>query len=346
MTGAVVNNSAPLLEIDDLKVTFPVSHGIFGKRQFVAVRDVSFDVGEGETFGLVGESGSGKTTVGRAILRLVPMAAGNIRFDGTDMASFGRDTPLHYRRDVQVVFQDPRSSLNPRHRVSQILGQVVARHRHVAGRERDAIVTELLDSVQLSSFYAGRYPGELSGGQRQRVAIAHALATQPRLVICDEAVSALDVSTQSQILNLLEDLRGRFKLSYLFISHDLAVVRHLSQRIAVMYLGRVVETGPAESVYRNPQHPYTQMLLASVLDPDPAHKSVRRAQRRKIADRAEAPRDPAGLQGCPFQTRCHAVMDICRNEMPAHRARPEDGLLACHLVSPAPILNRTSEGVQ
>jgi ABC-type oligopeptide transport system ATPase subunit len=279
--------SRPLLQVQDLRVEFRMRRG-FAVRPTVlqAVRGVSFDIEQGETFGLVGESGSGKSTIGRAILQLLRPAGGRILLDGTDTGAFGNRVPLSFRKDVQVVFQDPMSSLNPRQTVRSTLEQAIARHRPMdrVGLSRE--VARLVDSVGLAGSHAERQPHELSGGQRQRVAIARALAVQPRLVVCDEPVSALDVSTQAQVINLLQDLQREFGLSYLFISHNLDVVRHVSHRIGVLYLGQLVETGEAEAVYATPRHDYTRMLLASTLVADPREQALRRQQRRA---RAAAP---------------------------------------------------------
>jgi len=270
----------PLLEVRDLVVSYGKGSALFGGGEpFVAVKGVSFDIAVGEGFALVGESGSGKSTIGRAILGLVPVAGGAISFDGQDIAAFGRHIPLSFRRNVQVVFQDPRSSLNPRRTIRDTVGQVVERHFGTSAKETEARVGDLLGKVGLASYFMHRYPGELSGGQRQRVAIARALATEPRLLICDEPVSALDVSTQSQILNLLADLRRDLGLAYLFISHDLAVVRQVADVVAVMHHGSIVEMGASEELYRNPSHAYTRMLLSSVPKPDPEGREERRAMR-------------------------------------------------------------------
>lgn len=274
----------PLLQVQDLRVEFRLRRG-FAVRPtvFQAVRGVSFDIAPGETFGLVGESGSGKSTIGRAILQLVQPAGGRVLLDGVDTTAFAGRVPLSFRKDVQVVFQDPMSSLNPRQTVRATLEQAIARHRPMdrAGLARE--VARLVDSVGLAAAHAQRQPHELSGGQRQRVAIARALAVQPRLIVCDEPVSALDVSTQAQVINLLQDLQREFGLGYLFISHNLDVVRHVSHRIGVLYLGQLVETGAAEAVYTAPQHDYTRMLLASTLVADPRLQAQRRQQRRARA---------------------------------------------------------------
>jgi len=322
---------APLLSVENLSVEFHLKRGLFGRGlTLAAVRDVSFAIGRGQTFGLVGESGSGKSTIGRAILGLVPAAAGRIVFDGADATAYGTRPPLTYRRDVQVVFQDPLSSLNPRQTVGATIGQAIRRHRKLPAYQVQREIAAVLDSVGLASYQARRHPHELSGGQRQRVAIARALAVRPRLIVCDEPVSALDVSTQSQVINLLVDLQREFGLSYLFIAHNLDVVRHISHTIGVLYLGRLVEVGPAESVYGAPAHPYTQMLLASTLVADPRAQAERSRVRRQ-QPRAEPPSPLDPPPGCAFNTRCAFAVDACRAAAPA--LRPDGALprqVACH----------------
>jgi peptide/nickel transport system ATP-binding protein/oligopeptide transport system ATP-binding protein len=278
-----------LLQVRDLAITYHGGRSIIpGRRQsFDAVKGVSFDIAAGQGFGLVGESGSGKTTIGRAILRLVKPSHGSILFDGQEVTAFGRNTPLSFRRDVQVVFQDPRSSLNPRRTIRDTLVQVIRRHFEVSDREAIVQAAALLDKVGLPSYHLDRYPGELSGGQQQRVAIARALAPKPRLLVCDEPVSALDVSTQSQILNLLTDLRRDLSLAYLFISHDLAVVRQVADVVAVMHRGAIVESGPCETLYTRPAADYTKTLLASVPSLDP--------HRRAPRERTEQTGNPPGV---------------------------------------------------
>jgi ABC-type glutathione transport system ATPase component len=273
----------PLLSVRDLVVSYRLGSAFgAGKRKFDAVRSVSFDIEAGQGFALVGESGSGKTTISRAILGLVPVSSGRIEFDGRDISRHGRAIPASFRRDVQVVFQDPRSSLNPRRTIRDAIASVLNRHFPMNRRETDDRVAELLQSVGLPNYHMQRFPGELSGGQRQRVAIAKALATRPRLLVCDEPVSALDVSTQSQILNLLSDLRRQFGLAYLFISHDLAVVRQVAEVVAVLHRGAIVESGSTEQIYRSPLHAYTRMLLSSVPSHDPRGRDERRAARAAL----------------------------------------------------------------
>jgi ABC-type glutathione transport system ATPase component len=274
----------PLLKVRDLVVTYRLgtAFGASSKRVFEAVRKVSFEIAAGQGFALVGESGSGKTTISRAILGLVPVSGGSIEFDGKDVTRHGRSIPASFRREVQVVFQDPRSSLNPQRTIRDAIGAVLDRHFALTRQQTDERIAELLHNVGLPSYHMQRFPGELSGGQRQRVAIARALATKPRLLVCDEPVSALDVSTQSQILNLLSDLRQQFGLAYLFISHDLAVVRQVAEIVAVLHRGVIVETGPTEQIYRHPSHAYTQMLLSSVPNHDPRGREERRAARAAL----------------------------------------------------------------
>ena len=322
-----------LLSVENLCVDFQLKRGMLSRALTLrAVRDVSFQIESGRTFGLVGESGSGKSTIGRAILKLAPISAGRVAFDGTDIASFGRRPPLAFRRDVQVVFQDPLSSLNPRQTVGTTIGQAISRHRQVTRQQLQRQIAEVLDSVGLASYQAERYPYELSGGQRQRVAIARALAVRPRLIICDEPVSALDVSTQSQVINLLVDLQREFGLSYLFIAHNLDVVRHISHTIGVLYLGRLVEVGPAEAVYGAPVHPYTQMLLASTLVADPKAQALR-SQARRRQPRSEPPSALNPPSGCPFNTRCTWAADVCRARMPElEQAGAQARQVSCHRI--------------
>lgn len=271
---------SPLLEVDDLWIRYRGGSFLTNRRNEPSVRGVSFDVAAGETFGLVGESGSGKSSVGKAILRLVQLERGVVRYDGQDVRSFRGRSLLEYRSQVQVVFQDPWSSLNPRATVGRTLLEPLRRHRRVRRAVEGDRVAELLEMVGLPPAHADRLPAQLSGGQRQRVAIARALAVEPRLIVCDEPVSALDVSTQSQIANLLQDLQAELGLAYLFIAHDLAVVHHLSHRIGVMSAGELVECGPADHVYHRPQHAYTRRLLDAEPVPDPAVQRRRREERR------------------------------------------------------------------
>ena len=324
-----------LLTVDDLKVIFPVRRGFLGRSSYEvrAVNGVTFVLEAGETLGLVGESGSGKSTIGRALLRLVPASGGTICIDGKDITREpGR--VLDFRRDLQVIFQDPYSSLNPSMIIGDIIGEPLTIHHGMRGEAKRARVAELLSQVGLSADQMERYPSEFSGGQRQRIAIARALSLSPRIIICDEAVSALDVSTQSQVINLLQELKSRLGIAYLFVAHDLAVVRHISDNIGVLYLGQLMEQGPAKRVYDEPRHPYTRMLLQAVPVTDPARQKARKAERRKIPAR-ELPGPTNVPDGCPFHTRCPDVMDFCRTTKPASVPAPGGGEVACHLYADA-----------
>lgn len=329
--SSAVTGNAPLLEVRDLKMHFPVREGVFlrsGKTNR-AVDGVSFDIGPGETLGLVGESGCGKSTLGRCITRLHRPTDGTIRFRGQDITRLSRRQLRPWRREIQMIFQDPMESLNSRHTVGDIIEEplVVQEVGDPAWRRRR--VAELLDLVGLPARSVSRYPFEFSGGQRQRIGIARAIALDPRLIVCDEPVSALDVSIQSQILNLLVDLQREFHLSYLFIAHDLAVVKHISDRIAIMYLGQIVETGTGESLYRHPMHPYTQSLVSAIPVPDPHHPSRRQVLRGDVPSPIHPP------SGCRFHTRCPHATAICREREPVLvPVRDEGGEtrpVACHL---------------
>jgi oligopeptide transport system ATP-binding protein len=313
MTGA-----RPLLEVRNLVKHFHVARGMFGGTRGVvrAVDGVSFAIRRGETLGLVGESGCGKTTTGRCILQLERPTSGEILFEGRDLARLDQAALRPYRRRIQVIFQDPYSSLNPRMTVGEILAEPLAVHGIVAARAaRAARVQELLRHVGLLPQHAHRYPHQLSGGQRQRVGIARALAVEPSLIVCDEPVSALDVSIQAQIINLLENLQAEFGLTYLFIAHDLSVVRHISDRVAVMYLGKVVEIADRKSLYDDPLHPYTKALLSAVPIPDPDVE----ARRERIVLGGEVPSPLNPPPGCVFHPRCPIAIDRCRGEVPALR---------------------------
>jgi peptide/nickel transport system ATP-binding protein/oligopeptide transport system ATP-binding protein len=291
-----------------------------------AVDGVSFVLRPGETLALVGESGCGKSTVGRLVMRLIEPTEGRIVLDGTDVTDLDERGFRPFRRKVQLIFQDPFASLNPRMTVGQILAEPLMLHDVVPASERRARVAELLEMVGLQPFHAGRYPHEFSGGQRQRIVIARALAVEPRIVICDEPVSALDVSIRAQILNLLKELQRRLGLAYIFISHDLSVVKHIADRIAVMYLGRIVETGPADAIFADPRHPYTRALIAAAPLPDP------RARRERIVLEGDVPSPMNPPPGCRFHTRCPFAFDRCRAEAPALKPSGADGrLVACHL---------------
>ena len=312
-----------ILEVENLSVRFPVTGGVFLRRigEVRAVDQVSFTIGRGETLGLVGESGCGKTTVGRAIVNILSAMAygvevsGSIRYhakDGTvDLARLSRKAMRPYRSDIQMVFQDPYASLNPRKTVTQIVAEPLAIHSKLTASEQADRVAWLLGKVGLSPEQANRYPHEFSGGQRQRIGIARALATRPKLGIADDPVSALDVSVQAQVINLMQDLQEEFGLSYLFIAHDLSVVRHISNRIAVMYLGHIVEMGDGETIYQSPLHPYSRALLASAPRPDP---SVRRIRQAKLVGDIPSPINKPS--GCPFRTRCPIAKPDCADAMP------------------------------
>ncbi|HEU4645125.1 MAG TPA: dipeptide ABC transporter ATP-binding protein [Burkholderiales bacterium] len=322
--------SQPLLEVQDLVMHFPVGGGMFSKPAGVvrAVDGVSFNVHKGETLGLVGESGCGKTTTGRCILRLERPTGGRVVFEGIDMVTLGAAELRAVRRRVQVIFQDPYSSLNPRMTVGQILAEPLKVHGIVADKgERELRVRELLVQVGLAPQHAGRYPHQLSGGQRQRVGVARALATEPALIVCDEPVSALDVSIQAQIINLLEELQSRLGLTYLFIAHDLSVVRHISDRVAVMYLGKIVELADRNALYEEPLHPYTQALLSAVPIPDPKIE----AKRKRMVVRGEVPSPLNPPSGCVFHPRCPIAVSRCSAEVPPLREIRPGHWAACHL---------------
>ena len=328
---SATNGAGPLVELDDLRVWFPIKQGVLLDRHVgdvKAVDGVSLTIERGETLGLVGESGCGKSTVGRAMLRLYEPTGGRVVFEGVDVTHLSDSELRPLRRRMQMVFQDPFSSLNPRHSVGRTIGEPLRVHGIARGAEADARVREILDVVGLPPDAANRYPHEFSGGQRQRVGLARALALNPSLLVCDEPVSALDVSIQAQIVNLLESLQQEFGLTYLFIAHDLAVVRHISNRIAVMYLGKIVEVAPADDLYDNPLHPYTLTLLSAIPIPDPEIERTRRAIR--VQGDLPSPANPP--TACRFHTRCPFVQETrCRDEEPL--LRPLDGsLVACHFV--------------
>ncbi len=316
----------PILEAVDLVKHFPVATGLFGRRDATvkAVDGISFAVNPGETFAIVGESGCGKSTAARVMLRLIEPTAGTIRFEGRDIAELAPAAMRALRGRLQIVFQDPYGSLNPRMTVGQMLAEPLALHQVVPPNERSARVAELLSIVGLRPESGQRYPHEFSGGQRQRLAVARALAAGPKLIVCDEPVSALDVSIQAQILNLLADLQQRFGLAYVFISHDLAVVRHIATAIGVMYLGRFVETAPAEILFGHPRHPYTRALLSAVPIPVPG------ARARQAALTGDVPSPLAPPPGCHFHTRCPHATGVCRVEVPAMEPAPDGGSVACH----------------
>jgi oligopeptide/dipeptide ABC transporter ATP-binding protein len=318
----------PLLSVQHLKKYFPIRRGVLSRvaAYVKAVDDISFEINRGETFGLVGESGCGKTTAGRAILRLIEPDAGTIRFDGTDLLELGNQELRRQRRDMQIIFQDPYASLNPRMTIRTIVGEPFAIHGLASGSEREHRVADLLKTVGLDPAVMNRYPHEFSGGQRQRIGIARALALKPKLIIADEPVSALDVSIQAQIINLLADLQQQFGLTYLFISHAIPVIEHISTRIGVMYLGKLVEVGTSAQICLAPKHPYTQALLSAVPIPDPA------AKKQRIVLRGDVPTPINPPSGCRFHTRCPIAIDRCKVEEPPLREIEEGRDAACHLV--------------
>ena len=327
--------AAPLIEVRGLKKYFPVRGGVFSRigSWVKAVDDVSFDIGRREVFALVGESGCGKTTTGRTLLRLIEPTEGAVRFDGQSVFDLGKRELRTLRRRMQLIFQDPYSSLNPRMTVGGIVGEPLRVHGLAAGKELEARIATLLEQVGLAAEYRTRYPHEFSGGQRQRIGIARALALGPDFIVCDEAVSALDVSIQAQILNLLQDLQESLELSYLFITHDLNVVQHLADRVGVMYLGRLVETAPTEALFREPRHPYTQALLSANPVPDPGVELT-----PQVLD-GEVPSPLAPPSGCHFHPRCPHAMDRCANEIPVLREQRDENAtlrqVACHLYDEA-----------
>jgi oligopeptide transport system ATP-binding protein len=311
---------APLLEVRSLRKWYDIRGGVIPrlKVHVQAVTDVSFHIAKNEVLGLAGESGSGKTTIGRCVLRLIEPTSGGVLFEGEDVRGFAPDRLRRFRRDAQIIFQDPFSSLDPRMTVGEIVAEPLEVQKLGANAaQRRARVVELLETVALSAEFLGRYPRALSGGQRQRVGIARALAVNPKFIVADEPVSSLDVSIQAQVVNLLEDLRAKFGLAILFISHDIAVMEHLSDRIAVVYLGRIMEVGPAEALCRDPKHPYTEALLSAVPDPDPAHR------RRRVVLEGDVPNPVDPPSGCVFRTRCpRAVADCARAVPPLREVAP------------------------
>ena len=318
-----------LLKVEGLKQYFPIKGGFLGRtvNHVKAVDDITFTIYEGETVSIVGESGCGKSTTGRAILRLEEPTEGSVSFQGTDITKLSKGKMRKYRKDMQIIFQDPYASINPRQTVASVLNEAMHIQNVLPKGERRARIEQLLETVGLRAYQADRYPHEFSGGQRQRIGIARALSVNPKLIICDEAVSALDVSIQAQVLNLLEELQDEFGLTYLFISHDLGVVRHISDRIIVMYLGKIVEIADKTSLFENPQHPYTKALLSAIPVPDPD------AKKERIVLKGDVPSPIDPPTGCRFHTRCPFATDKCKAEEPKLR---KTGLMmegheaACH----------------
>jgi oligopeptide transport system ATP-binding protein len=323
---------APLVAVNDLKVYFPITAGLLRRKvgDVKAVDGVSFEIASGETLGLVGESGCGKSTCGRAMLRLVTPTAGTVQIDGHDITRAAPDALRRLRPTMQMVFQDPQASLNPRMTLAAIIGEPLDEHSGLSRAQKLDRIYELMDAVGLNRVFANRYPHEFSGGQRQRIGIARALALNPKFIVCDEPIAALDVSIQAQVVNLLEDLQERFGLTYLFISHDLSMVRHIADRVAVMYLGRIVEIAPRDALYDSPRHPYTQALLSAVPEPDPVIESTR----RRIILTGDVPSPARPPSGCTFSTRCPQAMPVCRAQRPQMRMLAPGHLVACHLYEP------------
>ncbi|WP_339200864.1 dipeptide ABC transporter ATP-binding protein [Peribacillus sp. FSL P2-0133] len=329
MMGVPAAEKKVLLKVDQLKQYFPIKGGFFGRtiNHVKAVDDITFDIHQGETLSIVGESGCGKSTTGRAILRLDEPTSGSIHFQDKDLLSLGKKEMRRTRKDLQVIFQDPFASLNPRQTIGKILGEALAIQNVVPKENRKSRIEDLLGHVGLRPESMERYPHEFSGGQRQRIGIARALAVDPKLIICDEAVSALDVSIQAQVLNLLKSLQRQFDLTFLFISHDLGVVRHISDRVMVMYLGKIVEIADKKSIFEQPQHPYTRALLSAIPVPNPVHER----ERILLTGDVPSPIDPPS--GCRFHTRCPFVQDICKTQLPELKRSAQNHQVACHIVS-------------
>jgi len=328
MTGT---NDYVLLRVENLVKHFPITKGIFIQKQVGAVHavdGVSFNILRGETLGLVGESGCGKSTTGRAILQLHKPTSGHVFFEGEDLVTMRAESLRRMRRKMQMIFQDPYASLNPRMTVGEIVGEPLIIHNLASKKEAEERVQQLLRLVGLNPSYSNRYPHEFSGGQRQRIGVARALALQPSLIICDEPISALDVSIQAQVVNLLEDLQEQFNLTYLFIAHDLSMVRHISTRVAVMYLGVIVELAARDELYTNPLHPYTQALLSAVPIPDPVAEEVR----QRIILQGDVPSPVNPPSGCRFRTRCPLAAKICAEVKPEFREVSPGHFVACHMV--------------
>jgi oligopeptide transport system ATP-binding protein len=329
-TGAVPEMKKPLVEVRDLKMYFPIYTGLLRRHtgNVKAVDGISFDIMEGETLGLVGESGCGKSTVGRALLRLYEVTGGSVRIGGVDVASLAPEALRKTRPAMQMVFQDPQASLNPRMTLAQIIGEPLDEHTDWTRERKLERIYELMDQVGLNRRFANRFPHEFSGGQRQRIGIARALALNPRFIVCDEPIAALDVSIQAQVVNLLEDLQDRLGLTYLFISHDLSMVRHIADRVAVMYLGQIAELSPRDALYSRPLHPYAEALLSAVPEPDPNVESTR----KRIILTGDVPSPANPPQGCNFCTRCPRVIARCRIEEPKLTEVEPGRFVACHLV--------------
>lgn len=316
-----------ILEVSHLKKYFPIKGGVFSREvgQVKAVDDVSFSIKKGTTMGLVGESGCGKSTTGRTILRLIEKTDGDVIFKGKDVNALSKKELRALRPKMQIIFQDPYSSLSPRLPIGEIIGEAVREHNLVPKSELDDYITKIMNSCGLQTYHKDRYPHEFSGGQRQRICIARALALNPEFIVCDEPVSALDVSIQAQIINLLKDLQEEFGLTYLFISHDLSVVEHISDTVGVMYLGGLVETGATEDIFRNPLHPYTKALFSAIPIPDPKAKINRVILEGSIPSPADPP------SGCKFHTRCKECMEVCKTQAPEAKDMGNGHIVRCHL---------------
>jgi len=326
----MLDDTSPLVKVENLKMHFPIYRGILSRQvgEVKAVDGISFSINQGETLGLVGESGCGKSTVGRALLRLYDITDGAIEVNGHDVSNISGETLRDLRPEMQMIFQDPQASLNPRMTVGSIIAEPLDEHTKLSRKEKRVKVTELMDAVGLARKFADRYPHEFSGGQRQRIGIARALALSPKFIVCDEPIAALDVSIQAQVVNLLEDLQEQLGLTYLFISHDLSMIRHLATRVAVMYLGKIVEIAPRDALYDTPLHPYTEALLSAVPHPDPSQE----ATRERIILKGDVPSPSNPPQGCNFCTRCPKVQDICRSKEPEWREFGDGRFAACHLI--------------
>lgn len=327
MSEHIIHNEENILEVKDLKKYFPIKSGMMQRviGSVKAVDGVTFNIRRGTTMGLVGESGCGKTTVGRTLLRLTEMTGGEVLFNGQDVQKLSKEELRRLRPKMQIVFQDPYSSLSPRLPIGEIIGEAVREHKIVPDSEYEDYLDKIMDECGLMSYYKDRYPHEFSGGQRQRICIARALALNPEFVVCDEPVSALDVSIQAQIINLLKDLQEEHKLTYLFISHDLSVVEHISDTIGVMYLGNLVEYGPKADIFRNPLHPYTNALFSAIPMPDPDVKMNRVILQGSIPSPANPPK------GCKFHTRCAKCMECCKTVEPVQREVEPGHYVVCHL---------------
>jgi oligopeptide/dipeptide ABC transporter ATP-binding protein len=326
----MADGSEPILRVRGLKMYFPIYKGVLRRQvgEVKAVDDVSFEIMEGETLGLVGESGCGKSSAGRAILRLYDVTAGTIRLNGVEISGLQGRALRQQRPEMQMIFQDPQASLNPRMTVGAIISEPLTEHRSLSKKDTLARVFELLDAVGLSRDFVNRFPHEFSGGQRQRIGIARALALNPKFIVCDEPIAALDVSIQAQVVNLLEDLQEKLGLTYLFISHDLSMVRHLATRVAVMYLGKIVELAPRDALYSDPQHPYTKALLSAVPQADPQTE----AKRERVILQGDVPSPSHPPKGCNFSTRCPRTMDICKQIEPDYKELEGGRFVACHLI--------------